>query len=182
MTTLSGRNKTALVVVDVQNGVVEGAYLRDEIIKKIAAAVAKAREAGIPVVWVQHSDEEIEIGSESWQLVSELVPLSGEPMVRKIYRSSFEETDLEETLAKLNVGHVIVCGAQSNNCIRHTSHDALAKGYDVTLISDAHTTTDYEWGDHSVSAKAVVEEQNNNFNEELPGRFARSIPLARILL
>jgi nicotinamidase-related amidase len=76
----------------------------------------------------------------------------------------------------------VVCGAQSNNCIRHTGQDALAKGYDVTLIADAHTTSGYEWGGHTVSAQAVVEEQNDNFNEQLPGRFARAIPLAKLSL
>ena len=103
-------------------------------------------------------------------------------MVRKTFRSSFEGTNLTEVLEALNVGHLIVCGAQSNNCIRHTSHDALAKGFNVTLIADAHTTTSYEWAGVSVSAQAVVEEQNLNFNEELPGRFARVVPLAQLSL
>jgi nicotinamidase-related amidase len=182
MTTIPGRDKTALVVIDVQNGVVDGSYKRDSVIENIEAAVAKARVAGIPVVWVQHSDEELVIDSEEWQIVSELIPLSGEAMIRKTYRSSFEGTNLESVLESLNAGHLIVCGAQTNNCIRHTAHDALAKGYDVTLIADAHTTTDYEWGGHAVSAQAVVEEQNDNFNEQLLGRGGRSVPLAQLSL
>ena len=176
------RSNSALLVIDVQNGVVEGAYKRDEVIANIETAVAKARSAGVPVVWVQHSDEELAIDSNEWQIVSELIPLSGEPMVRKTFRSSFEGTNLEEVLAGLDAGHLIVCGAQTNNCIRHTSHDALAKGYNVTLIADAHTTTGYEWGGHVVDAQAVVEEQNDNFNEQLPGRGGRSLPLAQLKL
>jgi nicotinamidase-related amidase len=66
--------------------------------------------------------------------------------------------------------------------VRHTGQDALAKGYDVTLIADAHTTTGYEWRGRVVSAQAVVEEQTDNFNEQLPGRFARSVPLAQLSL
>lgn len=182
MTIPAGREKSALLVVDVQNGVVEGAYKRDEVIANIEAAVAKARVAHVPVIWVQHSDEELIIGSDEWQIVSELIPLQGETMVRKTFRSSFEDTNLAETLEKLNVGHLIVCGAQTNNCIRHTSHDALAKGFNVTLIADAHTTTGYEWGGHVVSAQAVVEEQNDNFNEQLPGRGGRVVPLAQLSL
>ena len=182
MSSIPGRDKTALIVVDVQNGVVEDAYKRDEVISNIEATVAMARSAQVPVVWVQHSDEELVIESEAWQLVSELIPLTGEPQVRKIYRSSFEATDLENILARMQVGHLVVVGAQTNNCIRHTAHDALAKGYDVTLVSDAHTTTGYEWGGHVVSAKAVVEEQNDNFNEQLPGRGGRVIPLAQLSL
>lgn len=182
MSSISGRSKAALLVVDVQNGVVEGAFRRDEVIQNIEAAVAKARAADVPVIWVQHSDEELVIDSESWQLVSELIPLDNEPMVRKIYRSSFEATNLEDILASLQVGHLVVVGAQTNNCIRHTAHDALAKGYDVTLVSDAHTTTGYEWNGRVVSAQAVVEEQNDNFNEQLPGRGGRAIPLAQLTL
>ena len=182
MSSIADRPNSALLVVDVQNGVVEGAYKRDEVINNIETAMAKARAANIPVLWVQHSDEELVIDSDEWQIVSELIPLEGEPMVRKTFRSSFEGTNLEEILSELGVGHLIVCGAQSNNCIRHTSHDALAKGYDVTLIADAHTTTSYEWAGVSVSAQAVVEEQNLNFNEELPGRFARVVPLAQLSL
>lgn len=182
MTSLANRPNKALVVVDVQNGVVEGAFRRDEVIQNIESAVAKAREASVPVVWVQHSDEELVIDSDAWQIVSELIPLNDEPKVRKTYRSSFEATNLEEILASLQVGELIVVGAMSNNCIRHTSHDALAKGYDVTLIADAHTTTGYEWGGHVVSAEAVIDEQNDNFNEELPGRVGRVVPLAKLSL
>ena len=182
MSTLTGRDKTALVVIDVQNGVVEGAYKRDEVIANIEQAVAKARAASVPVIWVQHSDEELEIDSDAWQIVSELIPLEGEAMIRKTFRSSFEGTELGEVLASLSVSHIVICGAQSNNCVRHTGQDALAKGYDVTLISDAHTTTGYEWGGHVVSAQVVVEEQSDNFNEQLPGRFARAVPLAQLSL
>ena len=182
MSTISNRDLTALLVIDVQNGVVADAYRRDEVIANIEQAVAKARSATVPVVWVQHSDEEPEIDSDAWQIVSELIPLHGEAMVRKTFRRSFEGTDLESILASLNVSHLVVCGAQSNNCVRHTSHDALAKGYDVTLISDAHTTSSYEWRGHKVEAQAVIEEQNDNFNESLPGRKARSIPLAQLSL
>jgi nicotinamidase-related amidase len=182
VTTLAGRDKSAILVIDMQNGVVEGAYRREEVIENIEAAVAMARSAHVPVVWVQHSDEELVIDSETWQIVSELIPLEGEPTVRKVYRSSFEATNLEEILAGLNVSHLVICGAQSNNCVRHTGHDALAKGYDVTLIADGHTTKSYEWDGRVVSAQAVVEEQNDNFNEQLPGRGARVVALAQLSL
>jgi nicotinamidase-related amidase len=182
LSTLTGRDATALVVIDVQNGVVEGAYKRDEVIANIEQAVAKARAASVPVIWVQHSDEELEVDSHAWHIVSELIPLEGEAMIRKTFRSSFEGTNLGEVLASLNASHLVICGAQSNNCVRHTGQDALAKGYDVTLIADAHTTTGYEWGGHVVSAQAVVEEQSDNFNEQLPGRFARAVPLAQLSL
>ena len=116
MSTLTGRDATALVVIDVQNGVVEGAYKRDEVIANIEQAVAKARVASVPVIWVQHSDEELVIDSDAWQIVSELIPLEGEAMIRKTFRSSFEATNLGEVLASVNASHLVICGAQSNNC------------------------------------------------------------------
>ena len=172
MTTL-GRSKSALLVIDVQNQVVDGAYNKDVVIAQINVAVSKARAAGVPVVWVQHSDEWMAIDSEDWQIVPQLVPAAGEALVRKLYRNSFEATDLEEVLAGLSVGHVYVCGAQTNNCVRFTSHGALDRGYDVTLLMDAHTTTDYSFADQVVPAEVLVRDLNSSFSgEELPGRKA----------
>ena len=179
MTTLTGRDKSALLVIDVQNGVVEGAYNLESVLENINIAIAKARAAGLPVIWVQHSDEELTIDSEAWQIVPGLTPHPGEPLVRKIYRSSFEATDLELILSGLGVGHVYVTGMQTNNCVRHTTHSAQERGYDVTVLADAHTTTSYDWDGHSVVAKDVVDEFNDNFaGSELPGRFIRAINVA----
>lgn len=179
MTTLAGRNNSALLVIDVQNGVVEGAFNLESVLKNINVAISKARSAGVPVVWVQHSDEGLVIDSEAWQIVPELVPLEGEPKVRKIYRSSFEATNLEEILSSLDVGHIFVTGMQTNNCVRHTTHSAQERGYDVTVLADAHSTTGYDWNGHSVVAKDVVNEFNDNFGgSQLPGRFTRAIATA----
>ena len=73
MTTLPDRPNTALVVIDVQNGVVAGAYERDAVVANIGTLVDKARDEGVPIVWVQHSDEGLEKGSEAWEYVPELV-------------------------------------------------------------------------------------------------------------
>ena len=182
MTTLVGRDKTALLVIDVQNNVVEGAYNLESVLKNINLAVDSARAAGVPVVWVQHSDEEMPIDTDGWQIVPELSPAVGEAKVRKIYRSSFEATNLEEVLAGMNVGHVVITGMQTNNCVRHTTHSAQERGYDVTILGDAHTTTGYEWNGHKVDAEAVVNEFNDNFYPtQLPGRFIRSIPTAELV-
>ena len=124
----------------------------------MSKAIDKARAASIPVIWVQHSDEGLVLESADWEIVSELTPLEGEPKVRKFYRSSFEETNLEEILTDLGVSHLYVCGAETNNCVRHTSHTALEMGYDVTLISDAHTTTGFEWNGYIIDAARAIDE------------------------
>jgi nicotinamidase-related amidase len=179
MTTLTGRDKSALMVIDVQNNVVRDAYNLAAVLENITTAVGKARADGIPVVWVQHSDEDMAIDSDGWQIVPELSPATGEPKVRKLFRSSFEATDLEEILSGLNVGHIYVTGMQTDNCVRHTTHAAQERGYDITVVADAHSTTGYEWDGHVVDAKAVVDQFNDNFyGSELPGRFTRAVRTA----
>src|SRR6266699_3213633 len=145
--TLENRPNTAVLVIDVQNGVVEGAYERDAVVANVGSLVAKARRDGVPVVWVQHSDEHLAKGSDDWRIVPELTPGDAEPLVEKNYGDSFEDTTLETVLSGLGVGRLVVAGAQTDACIRSTLHGAFARGYDATLVSDAHTTGDStDWG------------------------------------
>ncbi len=179
MSLFSDRTQSALLVIDVQNGVVDDAFSRDAIIGHMSDVVENARAHNVPVIWVQHSDEELVIDSHEWQIVPELVPLDNEKIVRKLFRNSFVETQLGEILDDLKVGHI--CGAQTNNCVRHTCHGALERGYDITLVSDAHTASGYDWKGHTVDAEDVINEQNDNFTGfALPGRKATVVVSALI--
>ncbi|WP_323097235.1 isochorismatase family protein [Intrasporangium sp. YIM S08009] len=156
MTTLEDRPNTALLVVDVQNGVVGQAWNRDGVVANIASLVERARSEQVPVVWVQHSDENMPRDSADWQYVSELPFADGEPVVHKTFGDSFEDTDLESVLAARGVGRLVVAGAQTDACIRATLHGAVVRGYDATLVGDAHTTEDLrEWG-HPIGPEDVV--------------------------
>jgi nicotinamidase-related amidase len=147
MTTLADRPNTALIVIDVQNGVVARAVNRDAVVANIAAAVDKARAAGTPVIWVQHNSEQLVKDADPWRIVPELAPAAGEPIIQKRYGDSFEDTNLEAELARLKVGKLLVTGAQTDACVRATLHGAFTRGYDATLVSDAHTTEDLsKWG------------------------------------
>ncbi|MEA2538494.1 MAG: hypothetical protein QOF11_2728 [Chloroflexota bacterium] len=147
MTTLENRPNTALIVIDVQTGVVAGAHERDAVVANVGSLVDKARRARVPVVWVQHSDDGLARGSDDWQIVPELTRDEAEPLVEKHYADSFEETTLETVLSGLGVGRLVVAGAQTDECIRSTLHGAVVRGYDATLVSDAHTTEDQSaWG------------------------------------
>ncbi len=147
MTTLENRPNTALLVVDVQNCVVAGAHERDAVVANVGSLVEKARAERSPVVWVQHSDEDVIRGSDGWRIVPELAPRDEEPLVEKNYGDSFEATTLESVLSGLGVGKLVVVGASTDACIRSTLHGAFVRGYDTTLVSDAHTTDDQtEWG------------------------------------
>ena len=147
MTTLENRPNTALLVIDVQNGVVAKAYERDAVVANVDSLVEKARREPVPVVWVQHSDDHLAKGTDDWRIVPELTPSGAEPLVEKSYGDSFEDTTLETVLSGLGVGRLIVVGAQTDECIRATLHGAIVRGYDATLVKDAHTTEDQtEWG------------------------------------
>ena len=147
MTTFTDRPNTALLVIDVQNDVVKAAHNRDGVVATIAALVDKARGGGVPVVWVQHSDDELPRDTPGWEYVPELARAADEPLIHKNYGDSFEATDLEDVLAERKVGRLVVTGAQTDACIRSTLHGAIVRGYDATLVADAHTTEDLsEWG------------------------------------
>ena len=176
MTTLQDRPNTALLVIDVQNGVVTGNHERDAVVANVASLVDRAREQDVPVVWVQHNDDDsLTEGSESWQIVPELKRDDSEPVVQKRYGDSFEETNLEGVLSDLGVGRLIVSGAQTDMCIRSTLHGALARGYDTTLVSDAHTTEDLtEWG--NPPPDAVIAHTNLYWKfQKAPGRTAGTV-------
>jgi len=81
MTTLKNRSNTALLVIDVQNGVVEGAHERDAVVANVGSLIEKARRERVPVVWVQHNSEELPRESVRWRIVPELAPSDAEPLV-----------------------------------------------------------------------------------------------------
>ncbi|HRD59714.1 MAG TPA: isochorismatase family protein [Nocardioides sp.] len=153
MATVRAGGRGALVVVDVQVGVVEGAWEADRVVGNVTRAVDRARAAGVPVVWVQHEDDELVRDTPVWQWVPELIPAEGEARVFKRFNSSFERTTLDDELARLDVSHLALAGAATNWCIRATAYAALERGYDLTLVGDAHTTV----GEH---AAEVVDDLN----------------------
>lgn len=172
MTTLANRPNTALIVIDLQNGVVETAYRRREVLAAVNLLVERARGAQAPVVWVRHIDAELVEGSDAWQIAPELVPAAGEAIVDKRYRDAFEETDLERQLSTLGVGKLIVTGAQTDMCVRSTLHGALVRGYDTILVGDGHTTIDLT--DRGVpSPEGVIRHTNMYWSgQKAPGRQA----------
>jgi nicotinamidase-related amidase len=161
MATVREGSRGVLLVVDVQVGVMSGAWDSERIVANVAHAVERARADHVPVVWVQHEDEELPAGSAQWQWVPELVPAPGERLIHKSFNSAFEETELEEELAKLGATHITLAGAASNWCIRATGYGALDHGYDLTLIRDAHTTASMPLaGGSTIAAADIIEELN----------------------
>ena len=159
MTIPTDRPGTALLIVDVQVGVMEPSIRCDEVVavhdphdRRIGTTrpIHKRRDVG---------DDELEHGSAAWQLVPELSVAGAEPVVDKTYGDAFEATELDAVLAALDVGSLVVAGAQTDACITSTLHGAVARGYGAVLVSDAHTTEDLsEWG--GTDPAAVISHAN----------------------
>ena len=184
MATIREGDKTVLLVVDAQVGVLENAWEAQKTIQNMVLAVEKARAQSIPVIWVQHGDDELVYGTPNWQLVSELLPREGEVHIYKQFNSSFEQTGLEETLGQLGATHIMLAGAATNWCIRATAYGALDRGYDLTLIKDAHTTGTIVFQDgKTIEAADIILDLNLAMKWlSYPGRINRSVPAGEIAL
>jgi nicotinamidase-related amidase len=180
MTTLADRPNSALLVIDAQNGVIEQAHDRDGVVANIRALIEKARAAGIDVIWIQHHSDELPRDSEAWQYVPELVRDDAEALVHKAYPDAFEESELEAALAARGIGRVYVSGAQTDECIRSTLHGAIVRGYDATLVADAHTTSDYT--DYGAPPPDKVIAHTNLYwrYHAAPGRAAGTVETAEV--
>jgi nicotinamidase-related amidase len=154
---------TALLVIDLQRDVLPGCHDAAGVVARSAELVDRARAEGVPVVWVQHEEEGMEFGTDGWQLAAGLDPAEGEARIRKEYRDSFADTDLDDALDRLDVGRLVIAGAQSDYCIRTTAQSAAVRGYDVVLVSDAHTTTDTEWDGVAITGEQIVAHTNRYF-------------------
>lgn len=154
--------RTAVLVIDLQVGVLPGCFDADGVLSRAAALVDRARLEGVPVVWVHH--DPVGVGTPDWDLAAPLRRLAGEPLVRKDFRDAFAGTELHGVLAGLGVTRLVVVGAQSDFCIRTTTQRAAAEGYDVTLVGDAHTTTDSDWDGVTITGEQIIAHTNMYFS------------------
>jgi nicotinamidase-related amidase len=123
------------------------------------------RSAGVPVIWIQHSDDgELKYGSDGWKFAPNFVPTNAETVIHKKYNSAFANTDLDQKLKALVVSRIVLAGALTNWCIRSTAYAAIDRGYDLTLVSDAHSTESLKLADgKTVPAESIVADLNAVF-------------------
>jgi len=145
-----------------QEGVIGGLFDADGVLARTAALIERAREGGVPVVWVQ--DDRVDLGTPAWELAAPLKRLDDEPLVRKRFRDSFAGEGLPEVLRRLGATRLVIAGAQSDYCVRTTTQRAAAEGYDVVLVSDAHTTEDAEWDGVVITGEQIVAHTNLYFS------------------
>lgn len=137
---------TALLIIDLQRVLCTGEYACHEaeaVIGRVNGLIAQARETGTPVIFVQHEEdgwEPMRRGGEGWQLDDRLAALPEDRRIFKTSPDAFHKTDLDAALRDLGIGHLVICGAQSDFCVDTSTRRALSSGYDVTLVEDGHTT------------------------------------------
>ena len=150
----------ALLIIDVQQGLCEGegaAWDHANVIARINRVAAHARASGVPVVFIQHEDAtELVWGSRAWQLTDGLLDEPGDLRVRKTTPDSFLRTDLLALLQARGVSELIVCGMHTEFCVDTTTRRALALGYPVTLVADAHTSA----GNAALTPQQVIAHHN----------------------
>lgn len=174
------QTKTGLLVIDVQTAVVAHAPNRDQVLANINRLIDNARSADVPVIWVQHDDDDMPRDSQGWEIDAELSPAADDPIVHKQLRSSFDNTNLESVLIEHGVGRLIVAGAQSDFCVRWTLHSALEHGYDTVLVSDAHTTDDAPTEAFPTAAQTVALLNSVWASQETSGPSTDVAPVAEI--
>lgn len=138
-------NDTALLIIDIQKGLIDEAYQRDKIFEHINALLTKARTSRVPVIYVQHDGPKghgLEVGTDRWQISPVIAPQEGEPIVHKRASDAFYATSLKQELDQHHIRHLVVAGGQTEYCVDTTVRRATTYGYDVTLVGDAHTTYD----------------------------------------
>jgi len=150
-------NGRALLVIDVQRVYMEPEPMvtaaGDDLVPKCRALIARARETGVPVLYVQHVSEDQPDDPVLVGIHPEIAPRSGEPVIRKEFGSAFVKTSLQQHLQELRVQTLYICGLATFGCVHATVMCALCKEYVVNVVEDAHGTTDLPG---STAAEIVV--------------------------
>ena len=155
--------KTALLVIDVQRGIFEQrikVYKAEEMLRKINRLAEKAHQAGAPVVYIQHSnDNYLKYGSKLWQFHSEIKPKPGDLHIHKQHGNAFLETELEARLRDLGVERIVCCGLVTHGCVRATCQGGIDREFEVVLATDAHSN-------YSKDAEKIIKKWHKELSNE----------------
>jgi nicotinamidase-related amidase len=172
---------SAVLVIDVQEAVLEGCAEADNVVHLINGLVRRARSGGAQVIFIQHedpADPEMTRGSPGWQLAAALDRLPDEPVIAKTFRDGFSGTSLADRLDHSGVRSIVLTGAHSDYCVQMTALSAVVRGYDVTLVSDAHTARD----DGDLAGARIRDLVNDRFASlRSPGSDIAAIPAAAVV-
>jgi nicotinamidase-related amidase len=174
-------SSTALLVIDMQNDVLVGCADGPGVIDRINELSRRAREAGAPVIFIQHQGEdELFHGTAGWELVDELERDEQSLIVAKTYRDAFADSELRDLLTRLGVTRVVVTGAHSDFCVQTSALSALANGFDLVVVADGHTTVPAP-ENPALTSEAVTTFINARFaGLRHPGRSVEVLPAAEV--
>jgi nicotinamidase-related amidase len=139
---------SALMIVDVQQGMFSlpsPPHRGEEVVRRIAGLLDRARAEGVPVVHIQHDSGPGDVlakGSPGWPHHPMVAPRAGEMVVEKRHSSAFHDTDLHRRLSEAGIDRLVVAGMQTEMCVDSACRGAVALDYRVVLVADAHTTYD----------------------------------------
>lgn len=159
--------RTALLVIDVQVGLIDGvhpSHNKSEVLANIQSLLQKARASQTPVIYLQHEGDPgdtLEVNTPGWQIHPQVAPQASETVLSKRASDSFYQTPLQQVLADRGITHLVVTGCRTEYCIDTTSRRATTLGYDVTLASDAHSTTDSD----TLTAGQIVAHHNETLDD-----------------
>jgi nicotinamidase-related amidase len=180
------KSSTTLLVIDMQDAVLRDCVNVLDVIERINDLLRRAREAGAAVVFIQHedaSDAELAAGSAGWQLADALERHDDDMVVAKTYRDGSAGTELADVLTGVGARRLVLTGAQSDFCVQTTALSALFRGYDLTLVSDAHTTSSTPMPQGEVAAETIVAFVNSRVaTMRHPGRIIEVRPASHILI
>jgi nicotinamidase-related amidase len=151
--------KKALLIIDVQNAMFAESnpiYDGEKLLDNLKELISKARTSNIPVIYVQHNDEEFITGTHPWEIHHSIAPNKGEVVIQKSTPDSFHKTDLNQHLKASQINHLIIAGNQTEYCVDTTCRRAFSLGYNVTLVKDAHRT----WDSNALSAQQIIDHHN----------------------
>jgi nicotinamidase-related amidase len=168
----------ALLVIDLQKGLFEKStpvYQAEQMLENIKTLIDRARQAGVPVIFIQHSSHKtLEKGSDAWQLHPEIRPLAAEVIIHKLHGNAFEGTDLREELEKRNVSVLVTTGLVTHGCVKATCLGAIDEGYQVLLVSDGHSSYSKDAAQLIEKWNRAIAEKGAEVMEAQKVRFARS--------
>lgn len=171
MAVLSSQTKSALLIIDLQLGMFNGErlapiYGSEWLLLHTQTAIEHANRSGVPIIYVRHSGPAghlLEHGTPNWQIHPAIAPQGTGKVIDKHTPDSFHETSLAADLVAEGINRLIVMGAQTEVCVDTTCRRAFGLGFDVTLVSDGHST----WDNATLRADQIIQ----HTNETLAGWF-----------
>lgn len=140
--------RTALLVIDVQRVYMEPEPMvtsdGDDLLTKCARLIEKARDAGAPVVFVQHVSDDQPDDPELVRIHPQIAPAPGETVIQKEFGSAFMRTVLEQTLTGLGIEMLYICGLATFGCVNATVMCAVCQDYEVVVVRNAHGAQDFQ--------------------------------------